>query len=817
MRRLVFFLCLILTVFSVSEARAEEKTVFFGSAREEITPPVGTPLSGYGKRRGKPSRGVHDPLFARSISLTHEGKSFVFVSADLVLIDARLHDAVLKKAREKVDLDDSRLVLFATHTHSGAGAIGKRFWQKMIGGRYQRKRFNETADRIAKAVTGSLENQTPLSSAEWGEFDAQELVENRMDGKLAYPAKLRVLRFRGKNLQILGQIVFFSAHPTILPASNFNFSGDFPGILTGLLEKESTGSVALFANGASADLRPKGIEADSPAERAERYGEALFKKVRSFSYHPVSLQGEWKAKKERVRLPNVKIRAWKIQVPSFLGNRFFPRKAIFQMVRMGDFLFIALPGEVASEIGYEIESRAQAQGFRPLIIGFANDYMAYVIPRRYYLDRSQYEAQVSFYGKKFDFFFHKTMDRMMAEFLEDAPRRFHARKPGVRITKNGLPVLYLRGTPYEMGYEHGRLMSKEMRTEKKKIYRYLHKKLLVPGFSHLVIRVILGRSWGKMEPYISYDEFMEMRGLADGSGLSLGEVKRLHSIPDLIEFHCANGAYFGPATQGGRLIHIRNLDWVRGLGVHRLAALIFHEPDEGIPYVNIGYYGFIGILSGMNREGISVGQIGADSIDETLRGAPMPFLLKRVLLRAHNLEEAAEIIVKADRTSAFNYVFADTKKNRALAIETTARHAEVFYDNDPKEKNSAYAFPMKGTVLRADPAFDPVIRNLQTASRGDPKKEGLESPEGSSAYDVRYKKQAELVRQKYGWINAQVAREIAQSIAPDSNIQSVIYTYPEFWVANATDELPAAKTEYRAFNYETLSKELKARVEKPEG
>lgn len=804
-------------VFFASSSQAEEKTIFFGAGREEITPPLGTPLSGYGKRRGKPSQGIHDPLFARAISLTYEGKSFVFVSADLVLIDRRLHDAVLKKAREKVNIDDSQLILFATHTHSGAGAIGKRFWQKMISGRYKKERFNDTVDRIAKAVTDSLENQTPLSRIEWGESEAQDLVENRMDERLVYPVKLQALRFRGENADVLGHLIFFAAHPTIFPASNLHFSGDFPGILTALVEKENPSSVAIFANGAAADLRPKGIEADSPAERAKRYAEILFKRVHSLSYSPISLKGEWKARKKVVKLPPVKIRFWKIRLPSVLGNRVFSRQTIFQMIQMGNLLVIALPGEVASEIGYEIEGRTQGHGFQPLLVGFANDYTAYVIPRRYYRDLSQYEAQVSFYGEKFDFFFHRTVDQLMAEFLADPPRRFHARKPGVLIEKRGLPVLYLRGMRYEMGYEHGRLMSNQMRKEKKEIYRYLHKKLLVPGFSHLAIRILLSRAWGKMDPYLSYDEWMEMQGLADGSGFSLKEVKRLHSIPDLIEFHCANGAYFGPATEGGRLIHIRNLDWVRGLGVHRLTALLFYEPEDGIPHVNIGYYGFIGSLSGMNEEGISVGQIGADSIDETLRGTPMPFLLRRVLFRAHNLEEAAEIVMKAPRTSAFNYVFADAKRNRAIAIETTANHAKIFYDDDPKERNSSYAFPMKGVVLRADPAFDPVIRNLQKASRGDPKKEGLESPEGSSAYDIRYKKQAELVRQHYGRLNAGVAQEIAKSIAPDSNIQSVIYIYPDFWVANATDTLPAAKTGYHVFNYETLLKELKARVEKSEG
>src|SRR3990167_11245534 len=38
-----------------------------GTAKVDITPPVGTSLAGFGRRKGRPSTGVRDPLFARVI------------------------------------------------------------------------------------------------------------------------------------------------------------------------------------------------------------------------------------------------------------------------------------------------------------------------------------------------------------------------------------------------------------------------------------------------------------------------------------------------------------------------------------------------------------------------------------------------------------------------------------------------------------------------------------------------------------------------------------------------------------------------------
>ena len=766
-----------------------------GFAKIDVTPPIGTPLSGYGRRHGDPSKGIKDLLYARTISLTQKGETFYFVSFDNVLVDEHLRNVVLQKVRREIEVPDDHLVLAATHTHSGSGAIGGRFWQRFIGGRFDRKIFEKTTDLIAASVIQSFKNQRTVA-VEYGEIDAGNLTENRLDENLPASALLRVIRFKhGSN--VLGQLVFFAAHPTLYSADNRHFSADFPGVLTRLLEEKYAKSTSLFINGAAGDIRPSGIYSDYPEKRVERYGQVLFEKVESIRFKPLALEGPWQAEIIRVKLPDTKVARF---VPAILSNRFLPRHAYFQVVRLGNIAFMALPGEIASEIGREIEARAAGKGFRLFVIGFANDYIGYVIPERYYLDRSEYESRTSLYGHRFDFFVHQTVDQL----LNALDNRSSQHESGKLIIQQELPVIFVRGSDYEMGYQQGELMQTEIQQAKKEIYHYLaHHVIYIPFFSGLISKWILSRTWKKMAPYVSYGEWQELKGLADGTGLKMKDVKRLHAIPDLIEHLCANGVYFDRATQSRRLIHLRNLDWIRDMGIQDYAALIVYQPERGIPYVNIGYYGFAGVISGFNAEGISVGQVGADSIDETLRGTPMPFLLKRILREANSLERASEIIIHAPRTSAFNYVFGDAKHKQALAIETTAHHYKIFTDNDPMEIDSGYGLAAQNILVRADTAFDPVIRNLQTASKGKPDQPGLEPPAGS-AYETRYKKQAELAQAAYGELTPGKVIEIAKDIAPDSNVQSVVYAFPDFWVANATDELPAARTEYKHFNYDQL-------------
>ena len=172
-------------------ACAQEETIHFGSAKVDITPPVGTPLSGFGKRHGKPSKGIHDPLYARVIRLEKDSRSFFFVSLDLALIDENFREEIIKKVRKQIDVPETNIVLFATHTHSGSGAIGKRFWERMIGGRFNQQVFDQMTGLIAKAVVESSRTKIPVA-IEWGEIDAHSLVENRMDPDLSIPAMLKI-------------------------------------------------------------------------------------------------------------------------------------------------------------------------------------------------------------------------------------------------------------------------------------------------------------------------------------------------------------------------------------------------------------------------------------------------------------------------------------------------------------------------------------------------------------------------------------------------------------------------------------------------
>ena len=367
---------------------------------------------------------------------------------------------------------------------------------------------------------------------------------------------------------------------------------------------------------------------------------------------------------------------------------------------------------------------------------------------------------------------------------------------------NGLRIVRLEGEPYELGRQHGEALREEVRASVSQILGFFRGYLRVPWVSALAVNWWLDLAWAQAFPFVPADVLQELRGLSAGSGVPLQELFRLHAIPDRT-YSCSNFAAWGRATDGGRLLHVRNLDWNIKAGLQRFPVVFVVRPRGKQAFVNVGWAGFIGVLTGVNETGLSIGQVGAETAEATFRGEPMVFLMRRVLEEAGGVDEAASLIRRARRTVGVNYVVADARAKRAVAVETTSRRVRVFEADDPAEHGVRYARPMPDAVFRADIAIDSGIRERQLASGGDPRRPGLEDPSGS-AYEVRYLGQAAGLRAHFGDLDAEAAREIARTVAPGSNIQSVVFAWPKAWIANADGATPAAQTTYHPLDVKAL-------------
>ena len=142
-------------------ASAAEAAVQAGVAAEPFTLPERVPLAGYSRRHGKPSHGVHDPVGARALALSDDGTSAMLISADLLIIDEPLFQAVRQGLRQAGLPADLVVVLAATHTHSGPGAYGRQFLEKISMGHYDPGVFDALVEAIVRSGARAWEHRVP--------------------------------------------------------------------------------------------------------------------------------------------------------------------------------------------------------------------------------------------------------------------------------------------------------------------------------------------------------------------------------------------------------------------------------------------------------------------------------------------------------------------------------------------------------------------------------------------------------------------------------------------------------------------------------
>ena len=91
-----------------------------GVSKKEITPPVGTALSGYIRRFGN-SKGIHDPLWANIIWITNGENQVLFISLDVMNISQEFSSRAKAALTEETGIAKENILMAAIHTHSAPG------------------------------------------------------------------------------------------------------------------------------------------------------------------------------------------------------------------------------------------------------------------------------------------------------------------------------------------------------------------------------------------------------------------------------------------------------------------------------------------------------------------------------------------------------------------------------------------------------------------------------------------------------------------------------------------------------------------------
>ncbi len=349
-----------------------------GAARIDITPPTGFALWGYAARKDTPSTGVLDPLQARALVLAVGQHRLALVSLDLGRAPTRASTAVIRQQVQKAGI--GTLFLVGSHTHNGPVL-------ELDGWPTPETSYVRTLEKKLTEVI--LQANRNLQPAELGfAGKAVPFNRNRHSRRPDKPVdpELLILRVEDRDGKAIAHAVNFAAHPTLIDNRSRQFSADYPGVLAGLVEKE-TQAPCLFLQGAAGDLSPNTEQGRDP----KAFGTALARETlaliptircRPLQQKALACRDEEMSFRSRFDLSNPLINA-------AFSYAFFPalvafyereyrqgiRPRLTTAVLDGRIGFVGVSGEVFCGHSLHLKKRARLDAL--FFLGYCNDYHQY--------------------------------------------------------------------------------------------------------------------------------------------------------------------------------------------------------------------------------------------------------------------------------------------------------------------------------------------------------------------------------------------------------------------------------------------------------
>ncbi len=361
-----------------------------GWAKAEITPPPGYPMAGY-TRRTALSAGVLDPLFARVLVLEAQGRRFAIVVADVLLLSNRWARRLRRRIASALRVAESRVIVAATHTHSGPLIDAAPFDFAAPGAKAPAPAYIRRVEaRIWRAARAAMAQLSPVA-ASFAKVRVTGVASDRNRPKQFRTQPLYLLRFESASGAVI--LAIYGCHSTVLGYSNTQFSGDLLGGLGRRLEKQF--DFSLVACGAAANISTRFTrQAQTPRELgrlskilASHAGRARFQDLEVDSVS---------ARVERVSLPFRRLKdpppaAARVtgrlaeaaeeareNIERLRRSAAFRRKAAsarLTRLRLGKISLLALPFEIGLATGEFLWRQRRA-----IALCYSNGYWGYIPP-----------------------------------------------------------------------------------------------------------------------------------------------------------------------------------------------------------------------------------------------------------------------------------------------------------------------------------------------------------------------------------------------------------------------------------------------------
>jgi hypothetical protein len=232
------------------------------------------------------------------------------------------------------------------------------------------------------------------------------------------------------------------------------------------------------------------------------------------------------------------------------------------------------------------------------------------------------------------------------------------------------------------------------------------------GLGESDLRMVAGMTRGAAASGVdvSYDDLLRAQAVVDAGAPApqSGELVGLtHSLTVV-----ANQAQAPARVWIGRTFSLSGL---ADGGDSAIPVVVLAHPEGRLAWASVGWPGQLGVVTGINAQGIAVMVDPARTGDiRPTRGArPVAMLARMVLEQANNLDEAVKLVEQTPTLGSALFVIVDGATGKWLIVERTP--SKAILEKAPKQ--AAFGDVLTTNALSADPDNDRARRMLASAAR----------------------------------------------------------------------------------------------------
>lgn len=341
-----------------------------------------------------------------------------------------------------------------------------------------------------------------------------------------------------------------------------------------------------------------------------------------------------------------------------------------------------------------------------------------------------------------------------------------------RYKRNGIDIVYLTGTPYEIGFAHGFLCKSEITILNKRLFEIYDRLAEKPQNRWLKLSKALGHN-------IPNEYIDEMRGIAEGADIDFSKILFINTLSSI---SMKDGCFaFAFKNSGNQVITFRQDDEYRKNDFHRKMMLFVIKPEKGFGFAAMLTPGWVDGETGINEMGITVSQNNICIKQKNWDVMPITVLSREMLQYARTIDDIGAML---DGQQAYpgRLIFVSSKQT-----------ASVFeFSNSEKAR-----IDMKGGFLALS-NHARIIASRKVGSGSAKRLSYVEQflSENSGKMDVE--KALELVRTPI------ISRDTFWDRLKVQNRQAYVFSPAtlDFWIAlpPSNPDEPACYGEYAGFN-----------------